>query len=388
MFLTAYFITTVMEQLRTEERQALDDRRRLEQVFKSTGAGVLIMDEKRQVLWYNDQLRDWLSLPVSRFHEATDVLRNWAAKTEDAATIPLGSGEARVTSRILETRPAENRYFQVTAGPFLIEDGHVSQIVELYQDITEQRRTQALLMQVGKMAALGEMAGQIAHEINNPVGIISGKCRILLSNHAGEFTGKVASELKKITDLSDRLGGIVQSWLTHCRPSSGAQTPLNVHAPLRRAVDLVQHMATEADVRIDYGPTEISPHVRANANELEQLFLNLFKNAIDAMPQGGILSISASLPAEDDAAPDTACISICVRDTGTGIAPEIRDKILDPFFTTKDEGRGTGLGLAICYDIVRGHGGTLEIMSELGKGTLVTIKLPVAGADRGESQDA
>jgi signal transduction histidine kinase len=117
--------------------------------------------------------------------------------------------------------------------------------------------------------------------------------------------------------------------------------------------------------------------VRANASELEQVFLNLFLNALDAMPEGGRLAVS-TLGEGMRLADGRPCLAVIVEDTGNGIPPEIRERIFEPFFTTKEEGRGTGLGLSICLGLVRNHGGEIEADSTPGKGARFTVKLPLA----------
>jgi len=126
---------------------------------------------------------------------------------------------------------------------------------------------------------------------------------------------------------------------------------------------------------------ETLPPVKANAQELEQVFLNLLLNALDAMPKGGRLKVSAATTALRDEQP---AVAVAVADTGVGIPETIRDRIFEPFFTTKQEGRGTGLGLSICLGLVRSHGGEIEVESEPGRGSRFTIKLPVDAAARKE----
>ena len=129
---------------------------------------------------------------------------------------------------------------------------------------------------------------------------------------------------------------------------------------------------------VDELPTSL-PGVEANAGELEQVFLNLFLNALDAMPDGGTLTVAASVRREGSGPAEVACI---VRDTGSGIPPEVKGRIFEPFFSTKEAGRGTGLGLSICLGLIRSHGGRIELDSEPGRGTAVTVALPLglAGA--------
>ena len=268
------------------------------------------------------------------------------------------------------------RVFQVTTAPLLDLDQKIVQVVELAQDITAQKKAQARMLHAGKLAAVGELAGQVAHEVNNPISIITAKASLLLSDHANDMSAKVAQELAKITELALRVARIAQGLLSYCRPSAATRTRLDLRVPIRKSVAAVDELARRAGVRIEDQLADALPLVKANPHELEQVFLNLLLNALDAMPKGGWLNISR-VPGEVRLSDGRPALAIVVADTGCGIPDDIRDKIFEPFFTTKKEGRGTGLGLSICLGIVRGHDGELDIDSKVWQGTRVTIKLPI-----------
>ena len=260
-------------------------------------------------------------------------------------------------------------------------DGNVRQIVELAQDITQQKQTQEQIARAGKLAAVGELAGRVAHEVNNPIAIISAKSRLLLADRIDEMSPKVAQELGKITDCSDRVTRIAQGLLSYCRLSPATRTVLDVRQPLGKSLTMVEEHARNADVTILAELSSSLPKVVANANEIEQIFLNLFLNALDVMPKGGKLTVSVSPAHDNDRLADgRPAIVVIVEDTGPGIADTLRDRIFEPFFTTKPEGRGTGLGLSICVGLVRSHGGEIGVESEPGKGARFVIKLPVASS--------
>jgi signal transduction histidine kinase len=302
----------------------------------------------------------------------------------------LADGQIRVTELVLAQPDhdrnggkisAGQRVFQVTTAPLLDGTGKVNQVVELAQEITQQKQTQAQMIRAGKLAAVGQLAGQVAHEVNNPIAILSAKARLLLTDRRSEMSPKIAQELGKITELADRVARIAQGLLSYCRPSATTRRLLDVRQPLRKSLAMIEQPARQRGVKIEEHFTDSVPAVEANAAELEQIFLNLFLNALDAMPQGGTLEVSiatqALLPGGH------AALSITVRDTGTGIPAELRERIFEPFFTTKQEGRGTGLGLSICQGLVRSHGGEIEVQSEPGQGTRFLVKFPVTG----ESQE-
>ncbi len=403
LFLAAYSITTFMQRLRAEEHralamteQALADRQRLERVVQATGAGLLVLDRDLKVSWINDQLREWLSLPEQIIGASADRVVAWIGGENGPAARSLKDGLTWVSERVLPesgARERGERCLQITTAPLLGSDGRVSQVVELVQDVTEQKQAQAKLMQAGKMAAIGELAGNVAHEVNNPVAIISAKARLLLSDHAKEMSEKVASDLRKMVDLSDRLGRITQGLLSYCRPSAGAKVPLDIRVPLRNAITLMEHLTKTTGIRVE-DELDAPVHVRANANEMEQVFLNLLVNAIDAMPEGGTISVSARYVdgqpagcqsgtggAERKLPGGQARVLVVVEDSGAGIPPEVRERIFEPFFTTKPDGRGTGLGLSICAGLVQSHGGEIKVDSEPGCGARFTVTLPALSED-------
>ncbi|MBD3645945.1 MAG: hypothetical protein HUJ31_00525 [Pseudomonadales bacterium] len=212
------------------------------------------------------------------------------------------------------------------------------------------------------------MAGARAHGGNNPVAIIRAEARLLLANHRDEISDKVAGELIKITDMSDRITRITQGLLSYSRPSAGARQQLDARMPVRKALSLVEQRAQAAGVEIVDRLPDDEITVMANADELEQVFVNLLFNALDAMADGGTLTVSVTTS-------DGAHV-IAVEDTGEGVDAETRERIFEPFFTTKPEGEGTGLGLSICVGLIRSHGGSIDLSSSAGRGTIASVKLP------------
>lgn len=256
-------------------------------------------------------------------------------------------------------------------------DGALAGQRQLAQALKEQKEAQAQIVRAGRLAAVGELAGQIAHEVNNPVAIIDAKARLLLCDRRGEMSPKVAQELVKITELSTRVARIAQGLLSYCRPSPGTRTALDVRQPARLALALIEPRARALGVVVNDALPPAPLTVMANSQELEQVFLNLFLNALDAMPGGGSLDVSARTIRAGDGA---AQVAVTVADTGSGIPAGDRERIFEPFFTTKQEGRGTGLGLSICLGLVRSHGGEVGVESESGRGARFTVRLPATAA--------
>lgn len=389
LFLTAYFVTTLAERLRENERRletmagrALADRQLLEQALATTGAGLRVLGHDLETFWANTQWKEWFECPPGTACGAPEQLNS----PRSPAHQTLADGLARVTEVTLEkdasTAHMESadlgeRVIQITTAPLLDLSGQIQQIVELAQDITEQKLAQTQMMRAGRLAAVGELAGQVAHEVNNPISIISAKVMLLLTDHREEMSPKIARELGKITELSNRVARIAQGLLSYCRPSAGTRVRLDLRQPIRKSLAMIEQHARDIGVVVQDNLPATLPPVEANAQELEQVFLNLFLNALDAMAEGGRLRVSATVTVFRGKQLGAA---VSVEDTGMGIPEKIRDRIFEPFFTTKQGGRGTGLGLSICLGLVRSHGGEIEVQSEPSKGSCFTVRLPIGAA--------
>jgi signal transduction histidine kinase len=388
LFLTAYVVTTLSKRLHANERQvvalaerALADRQLLERALETTGAGLRVLGPELQPYWSSKHWDQWFSCQPEEICPGCAVLQ----QDDSPAQQSLRDGLVRTSEVVLDATNCPprliperdgQRTFYVTTAPLRDSDGKVVQVVELAQEITEQKKAQLRMMHAGKLAAVGELAGQVAHEVNNPISIISAKASLLLSDHAEEMSRKVSEDVAKIAELAKRVARIAQGLLSYCRPSAAARVRLDVRAPIRKSLAVVDEQARRAGIRVEDQLSFPLPPVKANPHELEQVFLNLFLNAIDAMPKGGWLNISTP-PSGAQLRDGQPAVSIVVSDTGCGIPDEIREKIFEPFFTTKKEGRGTGLGLSICLGVVRSHGGELEVESRKWQGTRFTVKLPV-----------
>lgn len=393
LFLTAYFVTTLAERIRQNElrlqtmaERTLADQQLLERALETTGTALRVLGRDSRSYWVNTRWNEWFVCAPGVNCQACDLLNGEHSPSRQS----LRDGQTRVTELAYGTRPhasglpqavPNSRVFQVTTAPLLDRNGHLSQIVELAQDITQQKQTQAQMIRAGKLAAVGELAGKVAHEVNNPIAVISAKAQLLLSDHRIEIPRRIAQELGKIGDLANRVARIAQGLLSYCRPSPATRLALDIRVPIRKSLAIVEQHARSAGVRIEDDLPGSMPLVKANTHELEQVFLNLFLNALDAMPNGGCLRVSAR-PGQSPS-PESP-VAVVVEDTGAGIPETIRERIFEPFFTTKHDGRGTGLGLSICLGLVRSHGGEIELDSAAGQGARFIVKLPVNVQDRNE----
>lgn len=249
----------------------------------------------------------------------------------------------------------------------------VAGIICMARDITERKKLEARMLQSEKLSAVGQLAGGVAHEINNPLGIILGFSQSLVSRiKEGD---PLTMPLKSIEREAVRCKNLVQDLLTFSRATrQGKENNVDVNAAIRDSMSLIEARAKTANVELVQELDPTVPKIPANKNQLQQIIINLANNAMDAMPKGGKISLgtrsSRSKP---------GYVEIQVRDNGTGIPPEIRSKIFEPFFTTKDVGKGTGLGLSLVYEIIQKHNGLIDLDSVVGQGTTFTVYLPENG---------
>jgi PAS domain S-box-containing protein len=235
-------------------------------------------------------------------------------------------------------------------------------------DVTDQAMLEQQLRLSEKMAAIGLLAAGVAHEVNTPLTGISSFTQMLLDRSAADDPNKEL--LEKIERQTFRAAKIVNNLLNLARPSSGEAAPVDVNLIIGDVLSLLEHQLRMSKVQVRRDLSSAPIVVRGIEYKLQQVFLNLFLNARDAMPNGGWLSVTTRSGDSD--------VTIEVADTGVGIPSELLARIYDPFFTTKGEGRGTGLGLSVTYGIIQEHGGVLTCESAHGEGTTFRLVLPMA----------
>jgi two-component system NtrC family sensor kinase len=239
------------------------------------------------------------------------------------------------------------------------------------------------MMRVERMASLGKLAAVVAHEINNPLASVVTYSKVLLRRYAHrpdptEETRESLGILEAIASESARCGEIVSNLLLFARRTGSRMEPTNVNQLVDRSLFLIKHKMDLAQVKADLDLSSRLPQIMCDPAQIEQALLALCINAVEAMLNGGTLTIRTA-PAEDGG------VEVAVEDTGVGIPEEVRAHIFEPFFTTKGEGegKGLGLGLAVVYGIVQRHNGTIEVASASGQGTRFTVTLPAAPAEGG-----
>src|SRR3954468_2697435 len=257
---------------------------------------------------------------------------------------------------------------EVRATPHYVPDRHLF----VLRDITEQRALEEQLRQAQKMEAVGELAGGIAHDFNNLLTVISGYGEIA-RHRIGAGPG--SGELGEMLRAASRAADLTRQLLAFARRQVLEPVLLDVYEVVGGLVPMLSRLIGE-DIEIAMLAADGLPPVLADRAQLEQVVINLAINARDAMPDGGTLAIETSTHAGH--------VRLAVSDTGTGIAPEVRERIFEPFFTTKAVGFGTGLGLATVHGIVTQSGGRVEVASQPGLGSTFTVHLPAASEERGD----
>ncbi len=236
--------------------------------------------------------------------------------------------------------------------------------------VAELDSRQEQLLQSRKMASIGTFTSGIAHELNNPLNNISITAETLQLNYAAMKPDEIAELIEDILTQADRASQVVKNLLEFSRNGRPALSELDIGQVLERTLDLIKNQLVVAQIRIEKALAPNLPAIRGKRQDLQQAFVNIFLNAVQAMPRGGTLTIKA-----DDG--PAGQLRVDITDTGTGIKPEDLEHIFDPFFTTKELGQGTGLGLSLVYSIIRTHGGRIEVQSQVGQGTTFSIFLPV-----------
>jgi two-component system sensor histidine kinase PilS (NtrC family) len=356
-------LRTAHHRLEEESERAQQFVALTDQVVRSVGAGILAADLEGSVLHLNPagerilKVKDpdaVIGQPMEDVMPFDD--HDWTVLRTRARTWPV----ERLTGSLHDT---EIR-LGLSVGPLRDQWGNVVGFIVNFQDLTElEVETERQRMQE-RMAAVGEMSSRMAHEIKNPLASISGSAQMLVNiGGSDEANSRL---LTIIVDESRRLSGILDDFLNFARPHQATLKPCDLSSLLRDCVDLLRR---SAEIRDDHTLQLETPGelvIQGEEHLLRQLFWNLSRNALQAMPRGGDLHITAARR-EDSAV-------LTWRDTGVGMDDDIRLRAFEPFVTTQNE--GTGLGLAVVYAAVENHGGSIDIDSAPGKGTTITVELP------------
>lgn len=281
-----------------------------------------------------------------------------------------GRSSQKIAEWDIITKQGEKIRASWVCSPMFDNQMNTVGIVAIGRDLSEHQKLQMELVRSQKSAALGVMAGGIAHEIRNPLAISSSSAQFLMENNITDEFRKECAE--KIYSGIQRASGIIESLLKYARPSMNVDMePLVLSTLMQDTLLLIRNQAKIQKIKILSEIQDSSVMFRGIRNLIQQVFMNLFLNAIEAMPSGGTLTIFMKKT------PIT--VSIYITDTGVGIAENEIGKIFDPFYTTMSTRMSTGLGLALSYTIVKQHSGIIEVRSEKGNGSTFIVRLPLKG---------
>ncbi|HEX5856086.1 MAG TPA: ATP-binding protein, partial [Thermoanaerobaculia bacterium] len=272
------------------------------------------------------------------------------------------------------------RSLLASGAVILDQTGRAVRVFGTLQDVTEQRRLEDQLRQSQKMEAVGRLAGGVAHDFNNLLTVIQGYADLLLSSGVDERKDRTEA-IEQIRIASQRAAALTQQLLAFSRQQVLQPKALELNAVVSNLVPMLRRVIGE-DIELVTNLDPRGESVLADAGQLEQVIMNLVVNSRDAMPQGGTLTIetggadAADLPGVEPETPPGRYVRLTVKDTGTGLSPQVQARIFEPFFTTKEVGKGTGLGLATVYGIVKQSGGFVQLHSEPGHGATFNVYLP------------
>jgi two-component system NtrC family sensor kinase len=367
---------------RTAEAEA--QRRFTEAMVDSLPLSLYAIDhEYRIVAWNRNRELGELGIPRDSVmgKNIFDVLtRQRREVLEQEFSRVFETGEIERIEQETTTENGAVKHWLVSKIPMWVGGGdRVSHAITLGEDITERVEANRAVARAEKLAAVGRLGAGVVHEINNPLATISACAEALESRlQEGAFDGSSA-----VDDLREYLGlirgeafrckSITNGLLDFSRTRAVQHEPVLVTDVISSAARLLSHQQRGMAIEIQVAALDDLAPVSGDASQLQQAVIALAANAIDAMPDGGLLAISARNAGSD--------VLIEVTDTGVGIPLENLARIFEPFFTTKEVGRGTGLGLAVCYGILTEHGGTLDVQSTVGAGTTFTITLPAINQD-------
>ncbi len=385
--------TALLEAEKAQKTRELIDTCNLQKnLIESSVAGILACNADSIIVTFNRSMEEMLGFTKAQVinHKKLDDIfpPGEQSRFQEAFDAPAHGGVGRLylfESRLLNV-DGDEVPVQVSATAIL-EDGRENGLVCCFRDLRKiralerQMADQARILHQDKMMSLGRLAASMVHEINNPLAGILNYLRLMdRIVKRGPITDddrhKFARYLELVTSETERCSRIVSSLLTFSRKSGSAVAPVSIKDLTDRCILLMRHKLELSNIEVRLRLPEGVPAIYGNFNHLQQCLINLILNAVDAMPDGGRVTIGAAHHPRD------RVVEIFVRDTGPGIAPEDIPHLFEPFFTTKQEGYGVGLGLSTVFGIMAGHHGTVEVTSRPGEGACFHLKFPDHAVNR------
>ena len=352
-------------------------------LLQNLTTGVVAADADGRITVFNQEAAQIAGLNSNGGERTVDDL---PAPLRDIIRTTLTSGE-RQEDREVELRAATGSTFaRASSATFRGQGGELLGALMVVTDITAVKRLELQIRRSDRLASLGTLSAGMAHEIKNPLVSIKTFAQLLPERyHESDFRETFSS---LIVHEIDRIDSLVNQLLRFARPAKPLLRPMHVHEVLEKTLQLVQHRLYQKEIKLNRTLEASLDTIRADADQMEQVFLNFFLNAMDAMKRGGELTVETEIRTGDslvthllpEAEKRREALCISIRDTGVGIKKEDIARVFDPFFTTKDF--GTGLGLSVVHGIIEEHGGQIEVESEVAKGTAFHIFLPLVRFDQ------
>jgi PAS domain S-box-containing protein len=349
-------------------------------LIESSVDGIIVTDMKGDILIFNKGAEDLLGYKAEEMVEKMNIRSIYqsgvAKEVMEKLRSPDFGGIGKLTSFPIFHRRKDGELIEGDLSASLIYDEKGNEIasVGIFKDLRERlkmerelREIQQALLQSEKLAAMGRLTSQIAHELNNPIYGIMNTLELLKTEIPPE------SKRRRILELSlseiQRLSEMLRNMLSFSKPEEEKRRPIKIDELIEGILLVMEKQMRESNIQVETSFDPDIPEIMASTNQMRQVVLNILKNAKEAMPKGGVLTVRTGK--EDNK------VLVQIQDTGIGIPEEIRDKIFEAFFTTKQKVKGVGLGLSVCYGIIKDHGGEIKVESEEGKGTTFLISLPI-----------
>jgi two-component system NtrC family sensor kinase len=369
-----------LSQRKLMERELQEAYDFMNEIIRSSPNSIMATDLDGNIIFWNRAAEETLGYSASEVIGKMNIEKIYPEGMARKVMQMLRSSEygkvGRLRSYPMVYVRRDGEVVEGTLSAAIIYDAKGNEIASVgsFVDLRERlemeralRRTQEQLLQSEKLAAMGRLTSQVAHELNNPLYGIMNTLELLKTEISPE------SKRRKILEMAHsetiRLSEMLRKMLSFSKPDQEERQPVKINSILDEILLLHEKQFRENDIKIDSRFAQGLDLVYASKNQLRQVFLNMIANARDAMPDGGTLTVTTSGNSDE--------IGIEISDTGIGIPEKNLKKIFDSFFTTKDEVKGVGLGLSVCYGFIKDHGGDIKVKSEVGVGTTFTITLPV-----------
>ena len=353
------------QELETRQRDLRDLQAFKDLIFQSVGTGLIALDRAHRITAFNRAAEE-----ITGVTAAQAIGHGWPALI--GATVPLASiegaidGNPRASMRhetALRRPDGSTVPVRMTFSALRSGEGERLGLISACEDLSAIRAMESRMRQADRLATLGRMAANIAHEIRNPLASLTGAIEVLTSPLTAEEARERLSQI--VARESERLNHIIKNFLEYARPAPLSITTFDVAAAAEEVLLLLEHRTSPGSLKVirEFAPSVLWP---VDAQQFRQILWNLCLNAVEAMPEGGELRVAAAALGD--------MLEVTVSDTGEGIAAGDLSHVFEPFFSTKSE--GTGLGLALVHRVVQEHGGEIDVRSSPGLGTTFTLTLP------------